>query len=254
MSAYLDQLPEEVRVMPTKPVLIDLFCGAGGATRGYQRAGFHVIGVDLSPMPNYCGDEFIQGDAMVLLKAWASCGLSERPQVIHASPPCQDHSITAQLHPRNVHGTGWMLGETISLLRRIGLQEADRGHDIAWVVENVERARISMPDALKLCGTEFGCEYVCRNGRTMDLRRHRLFLSNVPLMGAGGCQHRHQPASIVGHFPSSKLQSGFSRDDAKALMGIDWMTAQELTQAIPPAYTEFIGGQVLSWLERGSND
>lgn len=118
-----------------KPRLLDLFSGAGGAARGYQLAGFHVTGVDINPQPRYCGDEFVQADAMTFpLDGF---------DAVHASPPCQDHSPLSALV--GAHGTGWMLDATRKRL------EAWGG---LWVIENVMGA--AMRPALVLCGgTQF---------------------------------------------------------------------------------------------------
>jgi DNA (cytosine-5)-methyltransferase 1 len=210
----------------TRPLLLDLFCGAGGAAMGYHRAGFDVVGVDIAPQPHY-PFEFHQGDAMT----WPLDGYD----AIHASPPCQDHSALKVKHAG--HGNGWMLAATIGRLRDSGAP---------WVVENVPGSGPSMPGQWTvLCGSSFG----------LDVRRHRLFTGSLLIL-APPCSHDWQTprfrsldkrrtalASVVGvhgHINYSGEQS--IREQA---MGVDWMTPTELTQAIPPAYTEFIGAQLL---------
>lgn len=218
----------------TRPRILDLFCGAGGAARGYQLAGFHVTGVDHRPQPRYAGDVFIQADAMTFpLDGY---------DAVHASPPCQDHSPLRSI--AGEHGTGWMLEATRTRLRESGLP---------YVLENVEAA--AMPGSLVLCGTEFGLA----DGEQW-LRRHRRFESNVFLLGAGGCQcsRSTSPTGVYGDLArNDRLIRHSKRGDvmlragvttARALLGCDWMTGPELSQAIPPAYCTFIGEQLLSHL------
>lgn len=217
-----------------KPKILDLFSGAGGSARGYQLAGFHVTGVDINPQPRYAGDVFHQADAMTFpLDGF---------DAIHASPPCQDHSPLRSV--AGEHGTGWMLEATRARLRASGLP---------YVIENVEAAR--MPGSLVLCGTEFGLEH---DGQW--LRRHRRFESNVFLFGAGGCQCQRStpPTGVYGDLARNDRRVRHSvRGDvmmragvttARALLGCPWMDAAELSQAIPPAYCEFIGEQLLAHL------
>src|SRR6516225_5115116 len=120
----------------TRPRLLDLFCGAGGAAMGYHRAGFDVTGVDITDQPRY-PFEFIQADAMT----FALDGFD----AIHASPPCQDHSALSAAAGK--HGTGWMLPATLARLAQAG---------VPWIVENVAGAGDVMAGSVVLCGTEFG--------------------------------------------------------------------------------------------------
>jgi DNA (cytosine-5)-methyltransferase 1 len=117
---------------------LDLFSGAGGATCGLQQAGFHVTGVDLKPQPNYCGDLFVQADALDYLKG---VDLS-RFDFIWASPPCQ--AYTSLRHAPGRHRNADLIGPTRELLIRSGLP---------WVIENVEGARDQLRDPVMLCGT-----------------------------------------------------------------------------------------------------
>lgn len=206
-----------------KPRLLDLFCGDGGASMGYHRAGFEVVGVDIVRRPRY-PFEFVQADATTFpLDGF---------DVLTGGPPCHDHSALAG--QSGLDGTGWMLQHTIDRFAATGLP---------WVVENVERA--DMPGALVLCGTEFNL----RSGRHW-LKRHRQFLSNVFLLGAGGCHCYGKP--IGGVYGTGGESKGHSYKWADAgrreAMGIDWMTRASLSQAIPPAYTQFIGEQLLAHL------
>lgn len=210
-----------------KPEMLDLFCCAGGAAMGYHRAGFNVTGVDISPQPNY-PFKFIQADAMTYPL--------EGFDAIHASPPCDDHSPLANLNPAK--GTAWMLHATRD---RLAAQAAP------WVIENVEAA--PMPGSLILCGTEFGLRTRTDLHGEVWLRRHRRFWSSVFLWGAGGCHcHGRKIVGVYGNGaggPRASTRGKGLAQAARELMGIDWMTRTELDKAIPPAYTEYIGQQLL---------
>ncbi len=206
-----------------RPRLLDLFSGAGGAGMGYAQAGFEVVGVDHRPMPRY-PFEFHQADALTFpLDGF---------DAIHASPPCQAYSVTRSLstkvHPELVEAT----------------RERVHGSGLPWVIENVPGAPLLAP--IVLCGTEFGL----RSPSGHWVRRHRLFESNVFLMGAGGCNCVGKlTAYTTGHPPAeTTLWKGWQmgRRDSAIAFGIDWMVGDELTQAIPPAYTRFIGEQLLA--------
>ena len=210
----------------TRPRLLDLFCGAGGCAMGYHRAGFDVIGVDLNPQPRY-PFEFHQADAM------------EYPldgfDAIHASPPCQ--AFTA--YRRRGDGVGDSYPDLIHATR-------DRldAAGVPWVMENVHGAPLHNP--LMLCGSSFG----------LDVRRHRLFETNFPWM-ALPCVHgtqapRFTPASNRENLRRT-VEVGVWRiplDVQQHAMGIGWMTREELSEAIPPAYTEHIGGYLLAEVHR----
>lgn len=203
-----------------KPRALDLFCGAGGATKGLQRAGFHVTGVDIEPQRHYCGDAFFVADAM-------DANL-EGYDFIWASPPCQDHMRVGQ-HP--THGTGWLLA---AIRKRLQPQYAP------WVIENVPGA--PMRADYKLCGCMFGLP---------NLRRERWFeLSWLPELNLlPSHNHESQCISVVGHGTPSWVRDKLGRCptilEYRAAMGIDWMNRDELSQAIPPAYSEFIGRQAI---------
>ncbi|TKK86453.1 DNA cytosine methyltransferase [Herbidospora galbida] len=209
-----------------RPRLLDLFCCAGGAGMGYHLAGFDVTGVDVKPQPNY-PFAFRQGDALEYLAAHG-----HEYDVIHASPPCQFYTSLRHLHPHDHHPD--LIGPTRDLLIRSGRP---------WVMENVPDA--PMPGALVLCGSEFALTARCRDGKTRWLKRHRLFETSEFLMGAGGCHCGRRPIGGVygtgGRGPMPNGSYKFHRSEAADAMGIDWMTMRELTQAIPPAYTRFIG-------------
>lgn len=208
----------------SKPRLLDLFCGAGGCTEGFQRAGFYVVGVDIKPQPNYCGDEFIQADVLDFLHPWQH---RLDFDAAHASCPCQFKTAYAR-RPGHVRSCENLIPVTRRLLIESGLP---------YVIENVEYAREHLRDPIMLCGSSFG----------LDVRRHRLFECSFPVM-APPCDHswqtpRFPPATNRANLRST-VEVGAWRiplDVQQVAMGIDWMTLEELSEAIPPAYTEHIG-------------
>ena len=213
---------------PRRPRLLDLFCCAGGAGMGYHRAGFEVIGVDVSPQSNY-PFEFIEHDALGLGDQFLS-----QFDVIHASPPCQSYSDLAK---RNRNADAWprLVEPVREMLGATGLP---------YVIENVEGAPLINP--VVLCGTMFP---------GLRVIRHRLFESNVPLTSG---DHRPHPLVFThdkrkGHYGKLDQDVAFvqvtgggncSIANARDAMGIDWMTKHELNESIPPAYTEFLGRQI----------
>jgi DNA (cytosine-5)-methyltransferase 1 len=214
-----------------KPRLLDLFCGAGGAGMGYHRAGFEVVGVDIEPQKNY-PFEFHQGDALEYL---AEHG--HEFDVIHASPPCQAYSDTYSLP--NVGEYPELISPVRALLLAIGKP---------YVIENVDNAPLDNP--LMLCGTMFG----------LRLIRHRLFECRPPVwFPPGPCQCRHLYTNSARGFSSfdngataiTVAGNNYPLKDGAVAMGIDWMTNRgELSEAIPPAYTEFIGAQLLQAVQK----
>lgn len=227
------------------PRLLDLFCGAGGAAMGYHRAGFDVVGVDLHQQRRF-PFEFVQGDAMEYMRLprwWAGF------DAIHASPPCQAYSITKNAHGRE-HPD--LVPETLERLEESGLP---------WVVENVVGA--PLPDPLILCGSMFDLvaddHYL---GAPVWLKRHRLFASSEFLLAPGPCRHIKgmRVGGVYGGAwsknktidPTVKRTGGYAPPDdvQRVLMGIDWMTRKELNQAIPPAYTEWIGRQLIAAMQQ----
>jgi DNA (cytosine-5)-methyltransferase 1 len=204
-----------------KPRLLDLFCGAGGCSVGYARAGFEVVGVDIEPQPNYRGGEFYRADALDFLGML--CGVYRQYEfdAIHASPPCQAFTKAQKLqgvkHPDLISGVR-------EHLLRIGLP---------YVIENVKGAPLRNPQLLE--GQMFG----------LNTHRPRLFETNwgyeAPILRPppprqakmGRRPKEGEAIQVVGHFSDIAA--------AREAMGIDWMTQAELAQAIPPAYTEHIG-------------
>jgi DNA (cytosine-5)-methyltransferase 1 len=206
-----------------KPRLLDLFCGAGGAGMGYHRAGFEVVGVDINSQPNY-PFEFHQADALI----WPLEGFD----AIHASPPCQAFSDLR-------HRTDGEYPDLVAATRERLLLTG-----VPYVIENVEGAPLINP--VRLCGSAFG---LGANGR--QLRRHRLFESNVPIM-VPSCQHRGQPVGVYGTGGGGQMTRGYkgTPEEYREAMEIDWATRAEIAQAIPPIYAEFIGGYLMGALKR----
>lgn len=218
---------------PGRPTLLDLFCGAGGAARGYKQAGFRVIGVDNRPQPNYAGDLFIQGDALEYLRNLMFWGWPMRfVAAIHASPPCQAHStlkyVTDNEYPE-------LVAETRALLEESGKP---------YVIENVPGAPLRNP--VVLCGSTFGLGADCADGVWRQLRRHRLFETNFPVM-AFPCNHQGQPVGVYGTGGAGQMTRGYKGTTAeyREAMGMPWASRAEIAQAIPPAYTEHIGQYLL---------
>lgn len=207
--------------------LLDLCCCAGGASMGYHRAGFEVVGVDISPQPRY-PFKFIQGDALQALSGGDAAWTFD---AIHASPPCQLHSKTWRIRQNN-HVD--LIGPMRELLNQSGLP---------WVIENVPGAPLNDPVVLE--GQMF---------EGLRTQRKRWFETNWPLevpflrsprpapqAKMGRKPKDHEWVHVVGNAHSPKLNG--------TAMGIDWMNRAELAEAIPPAYTELIGRQLMAHLE-----
>lgn len=209
-SHALFTLPGQLRAL-------DLFCGGGGVTNGLQRAGFHVTGVDVVESPRYCGDVFIKADALdVPLDGY---------DFVWASPPCQYYSLFS----RNL-GTAARHPDLIASVRaRL------KSSGSAWCIENVPGAPLRA--SFLLCGTMF----------SLPLIRHRLFETSYtpPLELMSPCVHRGDEIPVYGNGTSrwhlKRFGRGVTLAEKRAAMGIDWMSRDELSQAIPPAYAEFIG-------------
>ena len=224
-----------------KPRLLDLFCGAGGCTKGYQQAGFQVVGLDATPQPSYCGEEFVQASALEWLEAAiASPGWDSAFAAIHASPPCQRYSALAAMHPERSYPD--LIGETRRLLEAAALP---------YVIENVEGAPLERASNLfgahgaLLCGSMFGLGV-----ERGYLRRHRLFETSFAVVQPS-CSHRGPAVGVYGHGPHSGKPRMLRRDEAAQALEIDWMSRDEMAQAIPPAYTRFIGTQLRREVETG---
>lgn len=214
----------------TKPKLLDLFCGAGGAGMGYHLAGFDVTGVDIRQQPHY-PFQFVQADALTFV---AEHGRDF--DVIHASPPCQAYSRIEKV-VRGKLGLRSPIRVDLVEVTRSALQATN----LPYVIENVPGAPLIEP--MMLCGMMFG----------LKVLRHRLFESNVFMLAPAHPPHRgvftNARAGVSGfrHGATHICVTGnnFLVDDARVGMGIEWMSARELTQAIPPAYTRYIGEQLI---------
>lgn len=204
------------------PRLLDLFAGAGGSAYGYMQAGFHVTGVDHILQPRYAGDAFVKADALTYL---AQHG--QAYDVIHASPPCQGYSHCTPPHARERHPR--LIPQVRAACQRLG---------IPYVIENVAGARKEMPGSFLMCGSMVG----------LPIWRHRYFETNAfpfPLMLA--CNHSVLPVLISGTFRrKGQHRRDYTVQERRAAIGIDWMSDKELDQAIPPAYTAWIGQRLLA--------
>ena len=209
--------------------LLDLYCKAGGASKGYQLAGFEVVGVDIKKQKRY-PYEFIQADCLELMK---DMDFLRSFDVITASPPCQTHSITQ--HLRNAQGKST---DKIDLIPQT--REALVLSGKPYIIENVPGSPLINP--IRMCGSSFG----------LKVRRHRLFESNIQLTSSI-CSHKEQgkPVGIYGSMRDEIPKGGHtakSIEQAREAMGIDWMIWGELVEAIPPVYTETIGKQILDMI------
>lgn len=208
--------------------ILDLYCGAGGAAMGYHRAGFtRIVGIDNRPQKNY-PFEFIQADALEYV---AEHG--HEFDVIHASPPCQGYTTLKSVHNKDYPN---LVQPTRELIQHK-----------PYVIENVPQAPLVNP--IRLCGSSFG----------IRVRKHRIFESSVP-MPALPCDHKWQdddkiytvrnhgktvPTGVCYVFGTG----GSKGEDWNGAMDIDWMTRKELSQAIPPAYTEYIGKHIMKEIQ-----
>jgi len=215
-----------------RPKLLDLFSGAGGAGYGYAAAGFDVTGVDIEPHTYPPGD-FVRADALEILSAPAFLAGFD---VIHASPPCQHYSLATPHHRRN---------EWPDLIAPV--RDALHAWGGVYVIENVEGAKRHLHEPFRLCGSSFG----------LRVRRHRWFESNAYITPLP-CLHTEQgtPVGIYGDHgdlngavprPTGTSRGVKARDlaDARDAMGIDWMDWRDLAESIPPAFTAWIGDQLI---------
>ena len=229
--------------------LLDLFCGAGGCSVGYSRAGFDVVGVDINPQPNY-PFEFIRADALEVLAFLTDPQRAEHYEdwlpgakliwpfdAIHASPPCQDYSKAmrhlAKPQPRLIEPVREMLVAT----------------GLPWVIENVVGAPIPHQSTfdgrhgVELCGSMFG----------LRVYRHRLFECSFPVEPPRGCNHLRIAMNPHNQGGRDLIYKEYGRRDPEVVwrreMGVEWMNKHEGREAIPPAYTEYIGGFLMAEIE-----
>lgn len=219
-----------------QPRLLDACCCDGGATRGYQVAGFRVTGIDINPQPNYCGDEFIQGDAISYIREHG-----HEYEAGVGSPPCQKYTpLNAYNHKE--------YPDLIAPMR-----EAMRATGRPYVIENVEAAAAELIDPIMLCGPMFD----------LNIYRHRLFETGngFTLTEPEHPQHLWL-CTRNGYLPTPErpfmsIHGGkHSRAwvmKAAEVMGVPWMvdadtkrSIRSVCEAIPPAYTEFIGRQLMA--------
>ncbi len=207
-----------------RPRLLDLFSCAGGAGTGYARAGFEVVGVDIAPQPRY-PFEFHQADALEFLAEH-----SGEFDAIHASPPCQAYTPLGALHPHKTYPD--LVAATRAALDETGLP---------YVIENVMSAPLSKERSIVLCGGMFG----------LRTYRHRRFESRLPLVAPVHPKHvirtaTKQRRKLWNEGWHVSITGDVGVYVGPEAMGIDWMSGNELCQAIPPLYTEYIGRQLLA--------
>jgi DNA (cytosine-5)-methyltransferase 1 len=234
--------------MDDRPWLIDFYCCEGGASVGYHRAGWRVVGVDKEDQPNY-PFPFHRGDALDVMRRLIdgeAIDFSTRSgEVIWltlwdivaaaASPPCQAHSTITPDKSKHV--------DLIPNTRELLIETR-----VPYIIENVEGAKRALENPVRLCGSSFG----------LRVRRHRMFESNVYLTSIP-CAHGQQgrPTGVYGDHPQDDSEyrrpdgtrrgaKATSIDDARDAMGMPWASWHGTTQAIPPAYTEFLGRQLLA--------
>ncbi|MFF8367876.1 SAM-dependent methyltransferase [Streptomyces lydicus] len=200
------------------PRLLDLYCCQGGAGKGYQNAGFEVVGVDIAPQPRY-PLEFVQGEAIQFLLNYG-----RQFDFIHASPPCQFYSHTQRIM-QNDHPD--LLGPTRAALEAVG---------VPWVIENVEGAGPQMQRPVMLCGAYFG----------LHTYRHRLFeAGGWDLPHPEHAEHvkrqtkmgRRRKPGEMGYYVGNFIGVA----DAKEDLGVPWMSREGIRECIPPAYAEYVG-------------
>lgn len=218
-----------------RPKLLDLFSGAGGCSVGYHRAGFDVTGVDREAHPDY-PYQLIEADALTIL---ADTELLDGFNLVHASPPCQGYTTMSN----RWRGNGGIADSHDNLIHEVRHYLKQWGG--TYVIENVPGARKDMRSPVTLRGGMFG----------LNVDRPRLFETNVDL---GPTPPHAKPANPVGVYGKLDGRRLFTRKDGtqqraartleegQAAMGIDWMQWHDLTEAIPPAYTEWIGRELMT--------
>jgi DNA (cytosine-5)-methyltransferase 1 len=210
------------RIELGRPLLLDLYCGAGGAAEGYWRAGYQPIGVDVREQPRY-PFPFACADATSVSVSWS------RFAAAHASPPCQRWSVLRFVRPEKGQDHPDLITPTRAMLEASGLP---------YVIENVPGAPLE--SAVTLCGSMFDL-----GSGERQLRRHRLFEANFPLL-VPSCRHRGLAVGVYGDADGRETFGGRggyqgTREERQEAMQIGWMNDYELTQAIPPAYTSHLG-------------
>jgi DNA (cytosine-5)-methyltransferase 1 len=231
----------------SRPLLLDLFCGEGGAAKGYHQAGFDVVGVDnaASRLRHY---PFLahKGDAIEYVLAHGY-GFD----AIHASPPCTGYSRGTAAVPDRLERYDRLIAVTREALRMVGKP---------YVIENVEDARSELVNPVLLCGRMFGLNAIDDDRTLVVLDRHRLFESNVLLMAPPHAKH-DRSVQVAGAYSGARRDKVEERKVRKggyvpkslrviqSLLGTPWMTEQGCFLSIPPAYSEFIGHQLMAHLQ-----
>jgi DNA (cytosine-5)-methyltransferase 1 len=227
------------------PVLLDLYCGAGGAARGYARAGWAIVGVDNDPakLAQYPYAHH-QGDALEYLYLYG-----DQFDAIHVSPDCRGYSRSTIALPDRLDRYDRQIAACRDLLRDTGKP---------YVIENVAQARSELLDPVLLCGRMFGLGATDTDGTPLVLDRHRLFETNWPLQAPVHPKHKRgvQVAGVYGGARRDKWEArhirkgGYVPPDVGVLadlLGVPRgdMTEDAMFKAIPPVYTEHIGAQLL---------
>lgn len=209
-------------------MLLDAYSCSGGAGWGYKLAGFKVVGVDIEAQPRYSGDLFLMGDAIDAIMVYG-----RKFDFIHASPPCQFDSECQRIQG-NDHPD--LIGPTREALEAVGKP---------YVIENVEGARYQMKDPVTLCGAMFGIRtyrhrlFEAGGGFSFQAPAHPMHVARQAKMGriVGDGEFMH----VVGHFSGTAM--------AREIMGMPWATRDELAEAVPPVYTEYVGLKALEYLK-----
>ena len=212
--------------------LLDLFCGGGGAGMGYYLAGFDVFGVDIAPQPRY-PFAFVEADALEFLTEFG-----QDFDIIHASPPCQGYS---HLTPAKSKGN---YEKMIPAVR-----ELCKASGKPYVIENVAGAKKELKTPMMLCGSMFG----------LRTQRHRFFETSFQVEAPAKCDHSEIPLLVTTASKASRelrFKMGMKPKTVKnapEAYGISWMRFAELKEAIPPAYTKYIGEQYNQWVQYERN-
>lgn len=222
------------------PLLIDWFCGEGGAAQGYADAGWDIIGIDHVRQPRY-PFAFMRGDCVD-----PDSRLWKIADAFHASPPCQFGTEMNNDKRRHLN----LIPLTRDLLRATGKP---------YVIENVRAVAPHLRDPVSLFGTMFDNHLITSTGQRFDLSRERLFETNWGFRAPPDPGAKHPIANVYGGHLRARggdMRTGgdtgrtvdFPGEDrpalARQLMGMPWASMGGMSEAVPPSYTEFIGGEL----------